>query len=449
MSRTQGFRWVVVAVVSAVGAMAPAARAVKPGEWVHQTEADFQSAELDHTVITNLGRVELSRASDQLANLPEDDAIVYDIAVAGGRTYLAVGPKGRLAELTAEHKIAELAAFENEQVFALAADGEAVWVGVSGADGRIEKRVGETVQETIKLPGVRYVWDVLVVGGKLWVATGTEGQVLVVDPQAPDGEPIVALDTDQKNVLCLAADDKQQVYAGTDGEGLIYRIAANPRAGQEEEKPFSVFVLYDAAEPEIGALVVTADGTVYAGTADADQARPGRLAEAVQEEKGETEKPQPEAGRIKDGDEGGDGGNGDEVPPAPEPQPEPEPKPETAPAPDTPPAEDGAPDKPPADDNRVEGVGESGPPGPSAAPGTEVVIGRPTAFALQEADAAPAPSDTPGPAADARPDAPTKQQYTALRKVVSERLARLRKGQQAVEQGKTTTSEDLKREIET
>src|SRR5262249_49489378 len=55
------------------------------------------------------------------------------------------------------------------------------------------------------------------------------------------------------------------------------------------------YVLYNAGEPEIGALVVFADGTIYAGTADADQARPGRLNEAVGTEVGRPELQGPKA----------------------------------------------------------------------------------------------------------------------------------------------------------
>jgi hypothetical protein len=380
-----------------VAFLASPASAVRPSQWVHQTEADFQSAELDHTVVTNLGRVELSRASDQLAELEADEAIIYDIAVVNDRTYLAIGPNGELAELTAENKIESLAKYEKEQIFCLAAAGSGLWVGVSGARSRLELMVEGEVKTTIALPDVRYVWDVLSVDGKLYVATGVEGRVLVIgEPQSPDEQPTIdiALETNQKNVLCLGVDGKNRVYAGTDGEGLVYRLTAKAQVGVDE-KPYDVFVLYDAAEPEIGALHVEADGTVYAGTADAEQARPGRLAEAVAEEKGEKETAGDEDGADKTpaGDDGGEDG-GDEVPPAPEPQPKPDPQPDS--------------------DGQADEDGQ--------------------ATNNTDADPAPEPTETEPAAAPAvepaGPVQPSRQQYNALRKVVGQRLAQLRKGLQ-------------------
>jgi len=384
MIHSRASRIFFVPALLAVGLLATAAHGVRPSQWVHQTEADFQSAQLDQTVITNLGRIELSRASDRIAELEPEDAIIYDIAVAGGRTFLAVGPNGELAELKADKKIETIKTYEKQQIFAITPAENGLWVGVSGETSRLELLVDGEVTRQIELPDVRYVWDILIVDTRLWIATGVEGQVLVIDlPEAVDGEPTIttALDTNQKNVLCLGVDGKDRVYAGTDGEGLVYRIAPKANVG-DDEKPFDIFVLYDAAEPEIGALLVKADGTVYAGTADADQARPGRLAEVVAEEKGETESP---ADGAADGD-GDDDGDGDEVPPPADPQPDPEPQ---ADAPDE-------------------------------------------AQPAADADVAPAPQPAPepAPAIDAEPKAPTQQQYNALRKTVSQRLAQLRQGQQ-------------------
>lgn len=394
MTHCQATRLILsMMLLACVAFLASPASAVRPSQWVHQTEADFQSAELDHTVVTNLGRVELSRASDQLAELEADEAIIYDIAVVNGRTYLAVGPNGELVELTAENKIESLAKYEKEQVFCLTAAGSGLWVGVSGAESRLELLVDGQVKTKIALPEVRYVWDILSVDGKLYVATGTEGRVLVVsEPQAPDEQPTIdiALETKQKNVLCLGIDGQNRIYAGTDGEGLVYRLTAKADVGIDE-KLYDVFVLYDAVEPEIGALYVEADGTVYAGTADAEQARPGRLAEAVAEEKGEKEKSTDDSS-----DDNAPAGDGDEVPPAPEPRPQPEPKPEG---------------EQQAADADAQDTG--------AAP---------------EPDPAPEPAQiepTAPPAVEpAGPVQPSKKQYNALRKVVGQRLAQLRKGQQ-------------------
>ncbi|MHB1157075.1 MAG: NHL repeat-containing protein [Phycisphaerales bacterium] len=340
--RDQLFALVILAIA------ASSALAVKPGQWVQDTEAAFGSASLDQTIVTNLGRIELARASEKLADLKDDATIIYDIArLPGGQTFLAVGPAGELASLDPDNKIVSVAKYENAQVFALAVDGDALWVAVSGnKTSRLEKREAGKVTRTIDLPDVRYIWDMLVSDGKLYLATGTDGKVLQVDPAAASetaaappasdeqratsdeknaatapgnadtsdektaasAPPIsnspalvVVLDCEQNNVLCLGIDAQKRLYAGTDTEGLVYRITPQPAPGSEEpgskepaskEHPFSAYVIYDAAEPEIGAMVVMPDGTVYVGTADADQAKPGRLNEPAKEEQG---KPAPAA----------------------------------------------------------------------------------------------------------------------------------------------------------
>lgn len=193
-------------------------------------------------------------------------------------------------------------------------------------------------------------------------------------PELPAGVTVL-LDAKQANLLCLGQDGRGRLYAGTDIDGLVYRItlggeavvnAAPPgqpgdapaaakgdKAGKsgkadaagapEKTRPIDprvvdTFVLYDAPEPEIGALLVLADGTVYAGTADAEQARPGRLKEAATVPEGRPA-PQAAAGQPPAAPpEVPDPGDIPNVPPQPQPK---APQPGVPPAPEKP-AEPGA-----------------------------------------------------------------------------------------------------------
>jgi len=128
------------------------------------------------------------------------------------------------------------------------------------------------------------------------LATGTEGMLLRVvlsvepDEQSADSRISVLLDTDQSNLLCLGRDGQGRLYTGTDSDGLIYRVHFVDGVAKS-------FVLYDAPEPEIGALLVMKDGTVYAGTADANQAKPGRLGKPKEIQAG---RPEPQNQPDKD-----------------------------------------------------------------------------------------------------------------------------------------------------
>ena len=55
----------------------------------------------------------------------------------------------------------------------------------------------------------------------------------------------------------MAVGPDGSVYAGSDGEGLIYRVGPDGKAT----------ILFDAPQSEIRTLLVAADGTLYAGTA--------------------------------------------------------------------------------------------------------------------------------------------------------------------------------------
>ncbi len=81
----------------------------------------------------------------------------------------------------------------------------------------------------------------------------------------PDGTKSVLLDSDENNILSMISDGKDTLYAGTDPNGLIYRI---------NRKTKEVFVLYDAAESEISALALDAKGNLYAATAEASEKLP-------------------------------------------------------------------------------------------------------------------------------------------------------------------------------
>lgn len=278
-------------LLAALG-LAPAALAVQPERWTQTSEADFEAGETDRTIITNLGDIKLAIDSQLLAEMPEQASLINDLQALGDRLYLATGPEGKLLSFR-DGQITEAAAFPGEQLFTLDVDAQGrLLLGLSGQTSRLAILTPEGVQTLVELPEARYIWDMLVDGENIYLAVGTQGRVLRVQPEQFDAEAEenpglqVLLEAQQANVLCLGRDAQGRIYAGTDTDGLIYRITMD-ESGQPQP-----FVIYDAPEPEIGTLLVMPDGTVFAGTADAEQARPGRLGEAVSESAGRPETPQ-------------------------------------------------------------------------------------------------------------------------------------------------------------
>lgn len=365
---------VIAALLAAV--IAVPAGAIQPKRWTHSTEADFDAGESDGVVVTNLGDIKLATATEALGELPEGVSVIYDIETVGDTTYIAAGPEGKLLAVK-DGAVEEVAVLEGEQVFTIGGSG---LIGISGDKPRIASVADDgSLTTAVEFPeDVRYIWDMSDAAKDengdevIFVATGPEGQVFKFG--VGTGELGVLLDTAQANVLCLAKGPDGSIYAGTDTDGLIYRI----------DEAGSAFVVYDAAEAEIGSLLVMEDGTVYAGTAAAEQAKPGRMAAAASEETGRPDAPKPMVG-----DEGSDTPGDLPVEPAPDPL-------QQAPAQDAMPPAEAAAETPDA---------------PEAAPAAEVEGSQPSAI-------------DPGDAAE---DEPTDEQYDALREEVRSRLQEARK----------------------
>ncbi|MEZ6191368.1 MAG: hypothetical protein R3C45_08775 [Phycisphaerales bacterium] len=305
----------------AAGFLTNTAHAIQPQRFTHTTEADFEPGDVDGALVTSLGDVKLATRSSVIGEVPEQASIIYDLhQMKDGTLYLAAGPQGKLLKRDGD-TIVEVADLPDEQVFALGEYDGKLLVAISGAKSRLAVLEGDELSTLIELEDVRYIWDVLTPPAKLFdgpaiiVATGTDGKVLCIRPG--NDEPVTELlDAKQANVLCLALDAQGRVCVGTDEDGLVLRLEADDEGG------YQAFALYDAPEPEIGALLIGSDGSVYAGTADAEQARPGRLEEAASEEAGRPDGESAQTESPVDGEEAPAPEDPGDIPGV-EPQPEP------------------------------------------------------------------------------------------------------------------------------
>ncbi len=260
-------RTVLVALVLAAAAAPLPARTET---FLETNENQFDEGEFDGMVATSLGRLRLGRAlGDLLAETQGVDYIARCARGPDGTVYAVTGGTGRIYAVKGG-KVTLYATLDDPYLFSVVVEANGdLYVGSGGAAGRVwrvatpegdEKE--PQAQVLFEDEAVQYVWDLAwMADGALAAATGPEGQLIRLQP---DGEHNVLVDSQADHILCLAVAADGRLYAGTDGEAMVYRWANN-----------EPFVVFHAEESEITALATDADGNLYVG---ASSGRAGRAA---------------------------------------------------------------------------------------------------------------------------------------------------------------------------
>ena len=259
------------AILLLTAALVMPALAVGTSTWTQTNENDWKDGTFDNVVATNLGDLKLSRAVKTLLEQDPRVSSVNALAQApDGTIYAGTGPRGMLLRVKGD-TVDEVAKIDDAQIFSVivGSKGE-VLLGTGGERGQVLRirKAGDPPQEVFSAEGVQYVWAIRqTADGNLYAATGPTGQLFEIKP---DGSHRVLVDTDENNLLSLVSDGKDLLYAGTDPNGLVYRV--NRKTGEN-------FILYDAAEAEVSALALDARGNLYAGTAEARDDQPAVAAQ--------------------------------------------------------------------------------------------------------------------------------------------------------------------------
>jgi outer membrane protein assembly factor BamB len=243
--------------------------AVKPASWTHEQPKDFTTGELKNVIVNSRGEVLLSREAKVVLDADKQADAVNALAQSeDGTIYAATGPNGHIYKVRGE-EATKLATLPDGNIFSLlfAKDGRLL-AGTGGGDQAKIYVIDDKGEPSVfyQPAGAKYVWA-MARGpqGQIYAATGIEGKLFVIDADGKAGK--VLADLKPKNLLCIAFGTDAMIYLGTDEDGLIYRVS--PSTG----KPY---VMYDAAEAEVSALAIDGEGNIFAATAAADQARPGR-----------------------------------------------------------------------------------------------------------------------------------------------------------------------------
>lgn len=121
-------------------------------------------------------------------------------------------------------------------------------------DGKLLKVTQGKTTPFATLPGVSYVWSLAVDKsgtGVYAAAGGPEGKVFHV---RAGGAPEVVFKSDEPHIVSVAVGKNDEVYAGSSGKGILYKIKGPGRAE----------VLYDFPGEEVKSIAVASDGSVFA-----------------------------------------------------------------------------------------------------------------------------------------------------------------------------------------
>jgi hypothetical protein len=252
------------AVALAAGAIllaaAGGAHAVSPKYFITDTSADFLKGKLDGVSVTSDGTL---RLAGEVVTLAEPDApYVWDVVVdAQGRAYLGTGDEGWIVRVAGKERQGFFHC-DALEVLSLAIAKDGTLFAGTAPDGLVYRIRPDGKGEVLYDAPESYVWDLeLGPDGALYAAVGTRAGVWRIDPRSGKADHYV--DIDDNHVVSLAFDAQGRLLLGTEGRGLVVRVGADRHP----------YVLYDAPEGEVGAVLGGEDGVEWAAASSASEAR--------------------------------------------------------------------------------------------------------------------------------------------------------------------------------
>ncbi len=257
-------RWAILCIL----AVTTQAMAVRPVTVTHTTQADFAAATAENVVVWSLGEATLGRRATRILAPRKDVDVVSAVAVGeAGEVYVGTAAKGLILRIAPDGKTTTLADLDSVMVTDLLIDGRRLLAATAGENAGVYSidRLAPNAKAhkfwADKDAGC--VWALAMVDQTLYAATADKGKVYAIDA-AGVGKTIFT--AKQKTIRSIAAtSDRLLVGAGSDG--LVYQIDLKAKGNPSR-------VLLDAAEAEIVAVAIGADGNVYAAGTNVTSSAP-------------------------------------------------------------------------------------------------------------------------------------------------------------------------------
>ena len=254
----------LIIVVTLLGLLTCALRAVTPATWSHTTEAHFAKGKFESSVVDARGDISLARKSEILFGSQDAPPVISALAVRGRAIYAGAGNEPVIYCVEGK-KFRKFATLPGATITSLIVRGKELLAGVGGdAAGIYSIDSKGKVKKLWTDKDVKYVWAIHPIrDGKLYAATGPKGRIYLIDSK---GKAEVLYETGKlaKNILSIALAGNT-LYAGTDTQGLVVAIDTGNKSSR---------VVLDAAEAEISAIIPAPGGGLFVATADVAKASP-------------------------------------------------------------------------------------------------------------------------------------------------------------------------------
>lgn len=233
--------------------------------WSQSTYQDFERGTPAGVAIRSDGTLGPAAFAREVLTSPS--AYVWSVAVdSKGNAYLGTGSPATVLKVTPDGKFTRLLETKDVsvQVVRLGADGMLYAATLpNGKVYRIDPNASAepaanalpVVFDTATLdPKPTYIWDIAFdTSGRMYVATGGPAAIYRLDPKKPGTKPEMFFASAEQHIRCLLFGKDGNLYAGSDGRGLVYRISPDGKG----------FVLFESPKREIPALAFDPAGNLY------------------------------------------------------------------------------------------------------------------------------------------------------------------------------------------
>src|ERR1700733_10845959 len=240
----------VLRAIALAAAISASLHAATTATWEMNTYQDFLKGRFQGISLDRDGRLSLAPKLETV--FTSGQPAIWSIARApDGSIYAGTGHRGRVYQITSSGANNLIWTSDQPEVFAVAVDADGVLYAATSPDGKVY-RIEKGKATEFFAPKAKYIWALAFAkDGSLFVGAGNAGTIYSVEKT---GKSEAYYETGQAHVTALAFDSHNNVLAGTEPNGILYRISAKDKA----------FVLYNANLPEIRSIVPMPDGTIYA-----------------------------------------------------------------------------------------------------------------------------------------------------------------------------------------